>query len=306
MYQANLWQTPESETLTSFAGDSPVSPSVTPERGKAIKMPVGSGLNWLASSMKSVPLGRCWKTFLASFPKDLTPYSVTWMISATPGGRRFIRLARLGHRTDESASSLWPTPRANDDNRTPEQYIAAMEAHPEWRPGHQIRSLQVLTQALNQDMWPTPKATDGDHGGPNQRDSAGKAGLSSMALWPTPDTTNAFGGRNLRKDGTPYDTRSRFGMNLVDAATTLWPTPAARDWKDGRASQETLDRNARPLNEVVVAQSPQGKLNPDWVSQVMGFPDGWLDVAPLAQGKRNTNGKRPAPSRAKPHKERQS
>lgn len=30
-------------------------------------------------------------------------------------------------------------------------------------------------------------------------------------------------------------------------------TPAARDWKSGCASQTTLDRNARPLNEVVEA-----------------------------------------------------
>jgi hypothetical protein len=30
---------------------------------------------------------------------------------------------------------------------------------------------------------------------------------------------------------------------------TGWGTPAARDWKSGEASQETLDKNARPLNE---------------------------------------------------------
>jgi hypothetical protein len=29
-----------------------------------------------------------------------------------------------------------------------------------------------------------------------------------------------------------------------------WPTPAARDYKSGQASQETLDKNARPLNEI--------------------------------------------------------
>ena len=31
-----------------------------------------------------------------------------------------------------------------------------------------------------------------------------------------------------------------------------WPSPSARDWKNGKASQETLDRNARPLNEMVM------------------------------------------------------
>ena len=36
----------------------------------------------------------------------------------------------------------------------------------------------------------------------------------------------------------------------VRLAVSGWPTASARDWKDGRASQTTLDRNARPLNEV--------------------------------------------------------
>lgn len=31
-----------------------------------------------------------------------------------------------------------------------------------------------------------------------------------------------------------------------------WATPAARDWKNGQASDETMGRNARPLNEQAV------------------------------------------------------
>lgn len=101
----------------------------------------------------------------------------------------------------------------------------------------------------------------------------------------------------------------------------LWPTPTTRDWKSGQASQETLDRNARPLNEVVTmwatpsARDPKqkdapnrqggpslcgqiqnaGKLNPSWVSQLMGFPDGWLDGLPVPE-KCKPSGKRHAQS----------
>jgi len=31
-----------------------------------------------------------------------------------------------------------------------------------------------------------------------------------------------------------------------------WPTPSPRDWKNGQASEETMNRNARPLNEQAV------------------------------------------------------
>ncbi len=36
-------------------------------------------------------------------------------------------------------------------------------------------------------------------------------------------------------------------------AIGLWPTATARDWRSGAASEATLTRNARPLNEMVVA-----------------------------------------------------
>lgn len=48
------------------------------------------------------------------------------------------------------------------------------------------------------------------------------------------------------------ETKREGGENLgVEAMKAGWPTCAARDWRDGRAGQETMDKNARPLNETV-------------------------------------------------------
>jgi hypothetical protein len=42
-------------------------------------------------------------------------------------------------------------------------------------------------------------------------------------------------------------------QDLMQAVSlTAWGTPAARDWKSGAASQGTLDKNARPLNELAL------------------------------------------------------
>jgi hypothetical protein len=75
---------------------------------------------------------------------------------------------------------------------------------------------------------------------------------------------------------TPRKTRN--GGNLIEAVSMRekWPTPTARDWKSGKASQATHDRNARPLSEKV-----GGNLNPPWVEWLIGWPIGWTDLKPL-------------------------
>jgi hypothetical protein len=72
-----------------------------------------------------------------------------------------------------------------------------------------------------------------------------------FAGWPT--TRKTDGDKGVRSDEGAYRERTRRanGYDLCSAAMlTGWPTASARDWKDGRASEETLARNARPLNEV--------------------------------------------------------
>lgn len=80
--------------------------------------------------------------------------------------------------------------------------------------------------------------------------------------------------------------------NLPEQAQEAWATPTASPWRSGEASQETLDRNARPLNEQVTSlsslpvpatetagpqSSPAGptsrrRLSPAFVCWLMGMP----------------------------------
>lgn len=55
-----------------------------------------------------------------------------------------------------------------------------------------------------------------------------------------------------------------------------WPTPTAQDAKNNGGPSQA-DRNTQPLNALV-----GGKLNPRWVEWLMGFPDGWVSLQPLA------------------------
>jgi len=74
------------------------------------------------------------------------------------------------------------------------------------------------TNGTESGLLPTPLASLGTNGGPNQRDSSGRPGLQMAAL--------------------------------------AWPTPPQRDWKSGKASLETMQRNSRPLSEMVLWNTP--------------------------------------------------
>lgn len=137
----------------------------------------------------------------------------------------------------------------------------------------------------------------------SERPTGGK----ESGLWPTPRAQDS-------KHGAATDFEimdpNHLLLHVAIARRSLWPTPAARDWRSGCASQETLDRNSRPLNEVVrlwptprtagmcggtgnweqlkekctdlaearaMGAGNGGQLNPTWVEWLMGYPLGWTD-----------------------------
>jgi hypothetical protein len=63
-----------------------------------------------------------------------------------------------------------------------------------------------------------------------------------------------------------------------------WPTPTARDYKDGTAKGcQNVPENGL-LGRVVHSKDsennvPNGSLNPTWVEWLMGFPEGWTDLS---------------------------
>ena len=98
------------------------------------------------------------------------------------------------------------------------------------------------------------------------------ANLADQArLWPTPMATD--GAKNVRTiEGAR--TRVETGRQVeLDAAVRLWPTPIERDWRSGKVSEATMNKNSRPLSDEI-----GGSLNPTWVEWLMGYPEGWTDL----------------------------
>ena len=124
--------------------------------------------------------------------------------------------------------------------------------------------------------WPTPKAMDSRSAGPGTKDEtltrraesqfgvnlAEAVQMDVRKLWPTPTRSDGMGG--------PGHSGRVGGVNL--RTTVTFPTPCARDWKDGAFPAE-YERNTPTL-----ATHAGGQLNPQFVEWLMGFPLNWTEV----------------------------
>ena len=129
--------------------------------------------------------------------------------------------------------------------------------------------------------WHTPTSTLGTNGGlvtPNKAREGGTLieALSARTTWPTPTVCGNYNRKGLSE---------RSGDGLATAVSRC-ATPTARDWKSGKASDATMERNSRPLSEQI-----GGSLNPTWVELLMGWPANWTDLKPLG----NQDGKTESP-----------
>jgi len=93
---------------------------------------------------------------------------------------------------------------------------------------------------------------------------------TGSGLWPTPTVCGNYN----RKGASPTS-----GDGLATAVLKC-ATPTAKDWRSGKASDATMERNSRPLSEQI-----GGSLNPTWVEWLMGWPLGWTDLKPSATDK---------------------
>src|SRR6185437_810563 len=162
---------------------------------------------------------------------------------------------------------------------------ALVENVPGLLSGGLSRVVGDLAEAGYDAEWTCLRAADA--GAPQRRERHGNNGFGvplgvAVRLWPTPRAEHDSG----RHRGQP-DT-----LHSAIKAVSARPTPKARDYRSasGNEYRNSLDLNVAALlyptptaNRWNGLQSHgrnvvTGALNPDWVTQLQGFPDGWLEV----------------------------
>lgn len=200
---------------------------------------------------------RSWRTWQRCLVMGWTLFSGTWPRAGLTRNGIAYRRAPSAPLTNATASGLLPTPTASTGG--PE---------PDGKTGRKL--VTVLTRSPLPAMLPTLRANK--WGLPDSHGSTAAWGQ----LIPTPRASDGDrGGRgDLLTVLRGYETKH---------AGTL-PTPTARDWRSGLASQETHGKNSRPLNETVsaMAGNRSGRMNPRFREWMMSFPIGWTELRPPA------------------------
>ena len=229
------------DLLTWFRGGSLAKTSALPARAPASKESAAEcGPTWRGSLARFDPASRSWRTVQPSLLEDLGESSVTWPRSGMTASGQCWELPTLVPPTSATGSGLWVP--------TP----CATDAKPITGG-----NLYVTETGTVRHMRPDGK-------------SSNRGLAASAAMWPTPTVCG-----NYNRKGASKTSGDGLATAMLKCAT-----PTARDWRSGKASQATHDRNSRPLSEQI-----GGLLNPTWVEWLMGWPIGWTDLKPLETGR---------------------
>lgn len=294
-----------SEQLTLWPGAFPASPSASRGSARASRTPAGCGPRCSGSCPSCDPVGCSLRTCLASGLSDLTGCSKTWSRKATPAGRSWWVLMTLAPRTGASGCgslAAWPT--VDSFNRKSRKALTASVANGR-RSGGGNSSTLGLEQAAS--PFPPPEL-------PPTSEQAPALRRQVSILWPTATAQDA-----AQSGAAGYSTESgrHPGTTLTDAASGLWASPQAGDWRGlgeatpghspqlrhsagllAQGSHSTHGRSpdswptplSQPASEASHGQisgtfrtqmerkGVRGVLHSRWVAQLMGYPSDWCDV----------------------------
>lgn len=261
---------------TSSQEDSLANPSVLQEKEKEQMMIATSGMKLLESLEKQNQGGLLEKMLKALLTSKKAWYSdrckMIWKQRVSKSGVLLFQLQASVRGIKGKESGLLPTPTQD----------SASERTKKYKQGG-----TPLTVAVK--MFPTPNTMDHiDRKGmrPSRAATNRKSGyLSEMIkMYPTPTASDMEGGEAKdvqMKNGYFFRENKkgeRWGVKLRDAMT-LYPTPTARDYKDiGYQPTWKPSRDKTLPREVLKNNKPGGKLNPEFVEFLMGYPLNWTKV----------------------------
>jgi len=261
--------------LTSYLAAFRARTSASQAREPASTVPAAEcGDTWRGSLARFDPDTSSWKTAQRSLLEDSRESLVTWPRSGMTADGQCWELPTLERRTSGTGSgcvpngeTFWHTPNTNGLDGGSNSRKALQKRH--WPTPTASAMPCEGTQRIMRKKWLAGELSLEEASAIAGRDVR-KAQGKVPEMWPTPTVCG-----NYNRKGASATSGDGLATAVMKCAT-----PTARDWKSGKASDATMERNSRPLSEQI-----GGSLNPTWVEWLMGWPLGWTDLKPLATDK---------------------
>jgi hypothetical protein len=174
----------------------------------------------------------------------------------------------------KATTDMYPTPRASAAMTEDMETIAKRNKYN-----------SKLEEKVALQMYPTP--TQDSVSERTKRYKQGGLPLTmAVKMFPTPRVADTEGGavKNVKMENGHFYRENkkgeRWGVKLRDAVE-MFPTPTARDWKDtGQNSNYKRMAEKSILSGTVMMKQKKvgGKLNPEFVEFLMGYPLNWTKV----------------------------
>jgi len=283
-------------------GAFPASRSVSPETEKEPMTSDGSGSisgDWL---LRYDPDFSGWRTPQVSlFEMELEPFSENFPKSGTMRNGCVYERVMSAHRIAESASSSWPTARANDPEKRgnisndPRHGLPAIAQHwptPAARDYKGDYSDEALTRKDGQSRmdalpqvtsrWATPEARDGKGHTTTEKHPTGfnKNLPNDVQNWLAPsaneDAAGTLAGNMQNMLSHQVQAQAQSGeMSSAEDQTShrQWRTPVKSEAEGGTMKMGGIAHYK--LGDQVGSRK---RLNPRFVEWLMGWPEGWLDL----------------------------
>ena len=226
------------------------------------------GNTWQGLLAKFDPNTSLWKTAQCSLFEDLELSLETWPKWGLMQDGVCWEQTPLALPTNETESGFWLTPSTVDIPTRSKESMEKRFAYREKMGRHGVGAGCLSEQVewskdgppigyMTKTMWPTPKCSDSRHA--------------------------------ISRHITDPEGRWIGNLGEVVYAMETFPTPMASDNRDrGNLSSPSVQRRLKIGKQVSLGQSvsqTSGRLNPQWVGWLMGWPVGWTSLKPWAMDK---------------------